>query len=262
MSLDGHPTAKNIPMLFHLSPSSNATQATHLSLTQLSLILYTMKKTIFSIVLLSAGLFSSCNSTIQQLGGTLLQGALGTDGSTSSVSGGNTVTALLGGLLEGVLGNSSLTEQNILGTWNYSGSSVVFESSNALQRIGGSAASSAIEQKVDAQLSNLGFNRNSCQFTFNSDNSFTGKIAGRSFSGTYKLDTTNNKIKLTYLSGLSHTTVHVALNSGKLSLLFEADKFKTILTTLGGLSGNATISTLSDLLGSYDGMLVGLELSK
>lgn len=222
-----------------------------------------MKKLFVSVAMLSTLLFSSCNPTIQELGTNILQNTLTgtTTGSTSTGTTG-TVSALLGGLLEGVLGSSTLTESNIVGSWNYSGSSVVFESSNALQQIGGSAASSVIEQKIDAQLTKLGFNQNSCQFTFNSDKTFTGKIAGKSFSGTYKLNTSKNTLKLTYLAGLSHTTVHVALNSGKLSLLFDADKFKTILTTLGGLSGNSTISTLTDLLGSYDGMLVGLEMRK
>lgn len=225
-----------------------------------------MKKKILSAAFISMFTLTGCNPTIQQLGTDLLQNTLtgltGTDtsGNTSGTTG--TVSALLGGLLEGVLGNSTLTEQNILGTWTYSGSSVVFESSNALQRIGGSAASSAIEQKVDGYLTNLGFNQNTCQFTFNADKTFNGMIAGKRFSGNYTLNTNKNTLKLTYLAGLSHTTVHVALNGGKLSLLFDADKFKTILSTLGTLSGNSTVSTLTNLLGSYDGMLVGLELRK
>jgi len=160
------------------------------------------------------------------------------------------------------VGNSTLTESNILGTWRYNGAGVVFESQNALQRIGGAAAANAIEEKVDAQLSKLGFNQNSCQFTFNQDKTFTGVIAGKSISGTYELNTSKNTLKLTYLGGLSHTTVNVALNSGELSLLFKADKFQKTLTTLGALSGNSTVSTISNLLGSYDGMLVGFELKK
>lgn len=224
-----------------------------------------MKKTILAAILLTTGILSGCNNTVQSLGSNLLQGVLGSNTSTQTTTtstSGNTVTALLGGLLEGVLGGSTLNEQNIIGAWNYNGSSVVFESTNALQRIGGSAASSAIEQKIDAQLTKLGFNRNTCQFTFNKDLTFNGKIAGRAFNGTYKLDTANKKLKLTYLGGISHTTVQVALNGGQLSLLFDADKLKTILTTLGGLSGNSTITTLTNLLNSYDGMLIGLELSK
>lgn len=225
-----------------------------------------MKKQILGTALLSVALLSGCNPTVQNLGSTLLQGALagntGGTGAQVTSNTGNTVTAMLGGLLEGVLGNSTLSESNILGTWTYRGSSVVFESSNALQRIGGTAASSAIEQKVDAQLTKLGFNQNTCQFTFNEDKTFTGKIAGKPFSGTYVLNTEKKTLKLIYLAGLSHTTTRVALNAGKLSLLFDANKFKTILTTLGGLSGNSTISTVSDLLGSYDGMLVGLEMQK
>ena len=201
-----------------------------------------MKKKILSAAFISMFTLTGCNPTIQQLGTDLLQNTLtgltGTDtsGNTSGTTG--TVSALLGGLLEGVLGNSTLTEQNILGTWTYSGSS------------------------VDGYLTNLGFNQNTCQFTFNADKTFNGMIAGKRFSGNYTLNTNKNTLKLTYLAGLSHTAVHVALNGGKLSLLFDADKFKTILSTLGTLSGNSTVSTLTNLLGSYDGMLVGLELRK
>ncbi|MBQ7634056.1 MAG: DUF4923 family protein [Bacteroidaceae bacterium] len=224
-----------------------------------------MNKRILTMAVVSGLLLSGCNSTVQQLSNTLLQGNSGsntTSATTSSVASGGTVTALLGGLLEGVLGGSTLTEKNILGTWKYNGASVVFESSNALQRVGGSAASAAIEQKVDAQLTKLGFNSNTCQFTFNNDKTFKGIIAGRSFSGDYVLNTSEKTLRLNYLGGVMHTTMNVALNGGELSLLFEADKLQNILTTLGGMSGNSTINTLSNLLASYDGMLVGLELKK
>ena len=229
-----------------------------------------MKKVFLSAIAASALLLSGCNSGLQQAGSQLLNGAfgpgvgtiVGNSNTSSNSNTGNTVTALLCGRLDGVLGGSTLTADNIVGTWTYSGSSVVFESNNALQNIGGSVASSAIEQKVDAQFQKLGFNSNTCQFTFNSDKTFSGKLAGKAISGNYDLNTTKKTLKLTYLGGLSHTTVHAALNGGKLSLLFEADKLKTILSTLGGLSGNSTISTLSSLLNSYDGMLVGIELKK
>ncbi len=225
-----------------------------------------MKKYIICAALCFTAMLSSCNSTLQSLGSNLLQGVTTDSGSstatTTSSTSGNTVTALLGGLLEGVLGNSTLTESNIVGSWKYSGSSVAFESSNALQRIGGSAASSAIEQKIDAQLTQVGFNQNTCQLTFNSDKTFSGKIAGKSVSGDYVLNTSDKTLRLNYLGGMMHTTVHVALSGGKLSLLIEADKLKNILTTVGGLSGNATLNTLSSLLSSYDGMYVGLEMIK
>ena len=42
----------------------------------------------------------------------------------------------------------------------------------------------------------------------------------------------------------------------------DASKFMKYAGTLGKLTGNATISTLSSILGSYDGMQVGLRFAK
>ena len=57
-------------------------------------------------------------------------------------------------------------------------------------------------------------------------------------------------------------TPQIVKSGNKLSLLFNADKLLKLLTTVSALSNNSTVSTLTQLLNSYDGMLIGMELQK
>jgi hypothetical protein len=47
-----------------------------------------------------------------------------------------------------------------------------------------------------------------------------------------------------------------------MSLLYDADKLLKFLTTISAVSNNSTLKSLSTLLESYDGMLIGWELQK
>jgi hypothetical protein len=44
--------------------------------------------------------------------------------------------------------------------------------------------------------------------------------------------------------------------------LFEAKKLLQILQTVAAVSGNSTISTIGDLSKNYDGMRMGLDMSR
>ena len=145
-----------------------------------------------------------------------------------------------GNILSTILGNGKVSEKSIVGDWHYAGSSCVFESENMLKKAAGTASANEIERQLDQKLSAAGFNSNSCTFKFNSDKTFSGKIA--------------NKIK--------KVDLHVAQSMKGISLLIEGDKLKNLLSIAGGLTGNASIKALTSFLGSYDGMLVGIELEK
>ena len=66
----------------------------------------------------------------------------------------------------------------------------------------------------------------------------------------------------TYLAGLGRISPKVIKTGDTISLLFQSDKFLSMMQKVGKLSSNSTISTLSSLLNSYDGILVGMQLSK
>ena len=165
-------------------------------------------------------------------------------------------------LLGSLLGNTTLSQKDIIGTWHYSSADCVFESENFLMKAGGEVAAAKVEEKINATLTKLGLTGEQITFTFNADNTYTASIKGRVIQGTYALDVANKKLTLTYLNGLGTITPQIAKTGNKMSLLYDADKLFKFLTTISAVSNNSTLKSLSTLLESYDGMLIGWELQK
>ncbi len=232
-----------------------------------------MKKITLSLALVAGalgltGCGSSAGSVLGNVGSALLSNAVsgsttGTTTTTTTSSSTSSTTSLLGSLLSGILGSSSsLSQSDILGTWSYTGSDCVFESENFLMKAGGEVAASKIESQMNSSLEKIGIKQGACSFTFNSDNTYTATIGGRTISGSYSLDTANKKITMTYLAGIGKMTPHIAKSGNKLSLLIESDKLLTLAKGASALSNGTAMKTVSSLLSSYDGMLVGLQLKK
>ena len=67
---------------------------------------------------------------------------------------------------------------------------------------------------------------------------------------------------MTYLAGIGRISPKVVKTGASISLLFEGDKLLSMVQTVGKLRSNSTVSSLSSPINSYDGMLVGMQLSK
>ena len=229
-----------------------------------------MKKVTLSLAVLAGSmLLASCGSTgsvLGNVGSTLLNGTL-QNGNTSSSTTSTTTTAssgsLLGNVLSSVLGaSSSVSQSDLVGTWNYQGADCVFESENLLAKAGGAVAANKIESQLNTQLAKVGIQKGACSYTFNKDNTYTATIGGRTVSGNYTLDSKNKTIKLTYLAGIGSMTAHVAKSGKTLSLLVNSDKLLTVVKGVSALSKNSSLSAVSSLLGNYNGMLVGMKMAK
>ncbi len=236
-----------------------------------------MKKFILSVMLVaSAGLMTSCGTmggggitpsaqnpgaaNNQQSGGSHIADAI-----ANAAAGGNTGTTgnLIGGLLENLLGSSaSLTQEKLVGKWNYVAPDCVFETENFLAKAGGEVAAQKIETKLTEALTKVGVTSGNCSFTFNKDNTCSAVIMGRPITGKYTYNAAEKTVNMTYLGNLVSLTPRVAYVGGKLSLLFESDKLLTLVETIGSMSGNNTVKSLSGLLGNYDGLYIGLQLKK
>lgn len=211
-----------------------------------------------------AATLASCGTTGSGiLGGTFGQGTDTTTGATTSNTSGSTATGVLGSILGSILGGSTaLTQADLVGTWSYTGSDCVFESENLLMKAGGEVAAKKIESELDSKLAGIGVKKGSCSFTFKNDKTFSAIVGGKTINGTYTYDEKNKKITLKTLLGLGSMSAHVARSGSGISLLFESDKLLTLAQTVGGLTNSTTLKTVSALLGKYDGMMVGLKLSK
>ena len=215
-----------------------------------------MRKPIIMAALLSTLLLSSCGTTSLGTQGTgLLSGAnAGTTGGAASALG-SVLTNLLGG-------SSAVTASDLQGTWTYRKADCVFETQNLLLKAGGEMAATKIESQLESQLGKVGITPGACSFTFNSDGTYVATIGQYNLTGNYTLNTKSNTLTMTYLAGIGRISPKVVKTGASISILFEGDKLLSMVQKVGKLSSNSTVNSLSSLINSYDGMLVGMQLSK
>ncbi len=215
-----------------------------------------MRKPIIMAALLSTLLLSSCGTTSLGTQGTgLLSGAnAGTTGGAASALG-SVLTNLLGG-------SSAVTASDLQGTWTYRKADCVFETQNLLLKAGGEMAATKIESQLESQLGKVGITPGACSFTFNSDGTYVATIGQYNLTGNYTLNTKSNTLTMTYLAGIGRISPKVVKTGASISLLFEGDKLLSMVQKVGKLTSNSTVNSLSSLINSYDGMLVGMQLSK
>ena len=218
-----------------------------------------MKKFILPIMLISGmATFNACGTTSGSTNAS--NGSLLGD---VTQNGKNATGENLGNLLSQLLNNSStLTQDDLVGTWKYQSPDCVFESENLLAKAGGEVAAQKIESQLTTHLAKVGIKQGYCSFTFNKDNTYSAVIGGRTINGNYTFDAKNKTIKMTYLAGLGSMTPKVVKHGKSISLLYESDKLMKLVSTVSKLSGSATIKTLDALLGNYDGLYVGMKLQK
>lgn len=219
-----------------------------------------MKKNIFKIGAISATfIFISCGAPIT---------------SNSTVSNNNTNSTTSKGaqigssLLNSVLGSiinatTTFTQADLVGTWNYKSSDCKFESENFLKQAGGEIAASTIESKANDIFSKIGIKPGVFGMTFNTDGSYSMNFGSKKITGTYTFDEKNCKLTLIGMFGLTKNEVALTY-SGKnnISILFDADKILKVISSLGSVTNNTTVSSITSLLSSYDGVKLGFEMTK
>lgn len=200
------------------------------------------------------------NAQLNVLGN--LSGAFKSNTTSSSSSQDDALTSGISSLLGSLLGNSTLSSNDVQGTWRYKGVDCVFKTENVLMKAGGEAATAKVEAKINDALKKVGVTSEALAFTFNTDNTFTINVKGRNLKGTYTLDLESKKITISNLNGVGTITPQIVKNGTTMNLLYDADKLLKFLTTISAVSNNSTLKSLNTLLESYDGMLIGWELQK
>ena len=218
-----------------------------------------MKKnlSILSVVLFSI-LLSSCKAYNYQKNTKTDASSLIDNAITGNTS--QTTTDLLGRILSYLLNGNSITKDNIIGTWTYSSPKVIFESENILAKLGSEIASDKIEKTLGDQLTRVGFTQGKTSITFKDDNTCSFTYGSRTYPGTYKFDTSANKLTITGALGVGTVKCTACKNGNELYMLFDSDKVLSILTALSNSSiGN---STASSVLGNYKGLKLGWSMTK
>ena len=203
-----------------------------------------MKKTILTLFAATALLLSSCMTTGM--------------GTTSTANSSNDVlTNVLGAVLSNVLfGNQA----GILGTWNYSAPSTAFTTEKTLTNAGGNAAVANMNSSLASNYNNIGINRSNTSFSFLAGNTFSAKVNGIPFSGTYVYNSQNGEISLkTSTETIKGNVIRTAKGMG---LMFDSTQMVNLLQKEGKVSNTAAVQAVSKLAKSADGARVGFELTK
>ncbi|MBP8757315.1 MAG: DUF4923 family protein [Prevotella sp.] len=160
-----------------------------------------------------------------------------------------------------ITSKNNVSKENIVGTWSYQQPSISFESSDLLKQAGGQLTSAAIEKKLAAQFAKVGITPGKFLITFGNDNTFsTIKNGAVTTSGTYVLN--GPKITFSYLEGSAKVTGYAQMKNGLLSISFDSSKVIDVMSKMSKYSANTTLSTISSLAGSFNGMKTGVALSK
>lgn len=168
-------------------------------------------------------------------------------------------------VVENVTGlDLSKDEAVITGTWQYSGTAVELESKDILKKAAAKLAVETIEKKLDETIAKIGITPGLFAFTFNEDKSFIVGFKKKEIKGTYTLSDDKKKLTLTFgrFSKLGTMEVITDLGSKELELMFKADNLLELLGKITSEGNSDSMKTLSTLVGAYEGINLGLELSK
>ena len=160
-----------------------------------------------------------------------------------------------------ITSKNNVSKESIVGTWTYKQPSISFESNDLLKQAGGQLTSAAIEKKLAEQFTKVGITAGKFLITFGNDNTFsTIKNGAVTTSGTYVLN--GPKITFSYLEGSAKVTGYAQMKNGLLSISFDSSKVIDVMSKMSKYSANTTLSTISSLAGSFNGMKTGVALSK
>jgi len=173
----------------------------------------------------------------------------------NSISNGSAINAITS-----VIGLDKVSASNLIGSWKYSGPGCAFTSENLLAKAGGEIAAAQIEEKVAPYYQQVGLSSGNTYITFNQDGTFSSKIAGTSFNGTYTFDQSSQQIKLKGM--LLSINCYAKKEVGGISILFEAKKLLSIIQTMTALSGNTNLQAIGELSKKYDGVRIGFDMKK
>ncbi len=195
-------------------------------------------------------------ATVAGVLGAILGGSNAGNGSKSSSNAGS----IINGILNNVIGSGTFKQADLCHTWKYSKPGCAFTSENLLAKAGGEIAASKVENKLEGYYKKFGFSSSNTYFTFNTDGTFSAKIDGKAWNGTYTFDEKTHAIQLKGL--LLSASGYATKTTNGISLLFDQKKLLNLIKALSAFKGSSTLSAVGSIANNYDGMRVGFEMTK
>lgn len=178
-------------------------------------------------------------------------------------SGDSNPLGAIGNVISNLTASSNFELKDLEGTWVYESPAVTFKSDNALQKIGGSAAASTIEGKLEPYYKKAGIT--ALKLTVDADFNFTMQLKKGALNGTLSKDEDGNlhfKFNALGKIQLASVSAYATKSGNTLNLTFDVSKLITIVKTVSSVSGISSLNTISSLLSSYDGIYAGFKLNR
>lgn len=217
-----------------------------------------MKKNMLKVVFMTVGILLCCNANAQL--DDILKNAAGA--AVSKATGNSTAGDVAATILGNLIGTTTVSENNLVGTWTYSQPCVAFESENILASLGSSVVSSKAESTLKNGLTKIGFTSGKVVMILNEDKTGTIKYNGKSVKVNWAVDGTS--LKLTFPLLNKGVTMNTKLSGNELQVAMKADKLLTLVNAITQKAGtvNSTLGTLNTLTKNVKGMYMGLKFAK
>lgn len=170
----------------------------------------------------------------------------------------------VGGLLGSILGTfiNTTNANTIVGSWTYKEPTIQFESSNLLAKAGGTAVSQSIVNKITPYYEKLGIKPGVARLVLNNNGTCQIALSNKTISGTYTYDNSNGTITVKGTTGTRLFTAYVSVSLSQLALTLDTTNLLSLLQGVGSSTGSSTLSSISGLASSFNGMKTGFLFVK
>ena len=171
------------------------------------------------------------------------------------------ISSLVSGIASIFSKDKQVSEQTIVGTWEYSEPAILFQSDNVLTQVGAKVTAEKIENTLKTKLAVYGIKKGVMTFTFNEDGTFVETLSQKRITGKWAIK--DEQLQLTYGTYRQKTiSITTQLENNQLLFVTDASKLLEMFKTITSKSANTSMTTLSRLMSSVSGMKVGLTLVK
>ena len=172
----------------------------------------------------------------------------------------------IGSIISNATATTKFEIADLQGTWKYSAPAISFASEDALSQIGGISASAAIESKLAPYYKKLSLT--SAEITFDAEGNFEIKLKRGTLKGVATKQGDDGALVFNFQGAITgHEVGSLAARAtksatGELTLTFDASRLIQLVKTISTYANNSTITTISQMLESYDNIYVGAKFKK
>ena len=172
----------------------------------------------------------------------------------------------IGSIVSNATATTKFELADLQGTWKYSAPAISFASEDALSQIGGIGASAAIESKLAPYYKKLSLT--SAEITFDAEGNFEIKLKRGTLKGVATKQGDDGALVFNFQGAMTGREVGslaaraTKSATGELTLTFDASRLIQLVKTISTYANNSTITTISQMLESYDNIYVGAKFKK